>query len=548
MPQNNKTKKNVFEGSLARRAFLICFALLILPLFVHTFLLYRKELQDEEKIIRTDLRAIGAQKAQYLSELIHADWQLLENRANWLDLQAIPLPAGSPSRFAVLYDAQSSLVNLEDHQSSPSSSNLSHSEALQNSPNLTARRIEKQSLITGIAVSETNAIAIERPLATLLSLPEPASFPVDITLTPNALANDQWKEPFLIPDTNLTLTVGTSSQRIYNLQISHLILRIASFLFFVAVIGGGAVYFLLRKAYRPLNALRLTMERVADGAVHSRYTPHRWGFEVNAIGESFNDTLNSVLLHQEEAEAERLAREKLAQELKLGHEIQESLLPRTFPSMPNLDIGAGCLPAQEVGGDFYDVFPLPSGKCLIAVADLAGKGISACLFSLGLRSSLRALASTTDDLAEIVAKANDLFLLDAKETGEFATLWIGMLESKALHYISLGHPPVLFKRQGQFHELSTHHPAIGLMPLSGLNAATQPLEPGDELLLYSDGATEAHNTSQELYGMERLKASFLRYQSVNAQTDADLILQDIQRFSQGMLQHDDLTLLLIRLG
>lgn len=510
MLQHNKTKKKIFEGSLARRAFLICFALLIFPLFVHTFLLYRKELQDEEKIIRTDLRAIGAKEAQHLSEQIHADWQLLENRANWLDLQAIPFPTGETSRFAVL-DA------------------------------------EKQSLITGIAVSETNAIAVEHPLETLLSLPEPPSFPVDISLIPNALANDQWQESFPIQDTNLTLTVGTSSQRIYALQISQLILRIASFLFFVAVIGGGAVYFLLRKAYRPLNALRLTMERVADGAVHSRYTPHRWGFELNAIGESFNDTLNSVLLHQEQAEAERLAREKLAQELKLGHEIQESLLPRTFPTMPNLDIGTGCLPAQEVGGDFYDVFLLPSGKCLIAVADLAGKGISACLFSLGLRSSLRALASTTDNLSEIVAKANNLFLLDAKDTGEFATLWIGMLESKTLHYISLGHPPVLFKRQGQFLELSTHNIAIGLMPFGGLKIATQLLEPGDELLLYSDGATEAHNTSQELYGMQRLKASFLRCQSVNAQNDADLILQDIQRFSQGTLQHDDLTLLLIRL-
>ncbi|HEV7737801.1 MAG TPA: PP2C family protein-serine/threonine phosphatase [Chlamydiales bacterium] len=510
MPQNHKTKKTVFEGSLARRAFLICFALLILPLFVHTFLLYRKELQDEEKIIRTDLRAIGAQKAQHLSEQIHADWQLLENRANWLDIQAISLPAGASSRFAVLDE-------------------------------------EKQSLITGIAISETHAIAIERPLKTLLAMPEPPSFPIDITLTPNALTNDQWQEPFPIPDTNLTLTVGTSSQRIYDLQISHLILRVASFLFFVAVIGGGAVYFLLRKAYRPLNALRLTMERVADGAIHSRYTPHKWGFELNDIGRCFNDTLNSVLLHQEEAEAERLAREKLAQELKLGHEIQESLLPKTFPSMPNLDIGAGCLPAQEVGGDFYDVFRLPSGKCLIAVADLAGKGISACLFSLGLRSSLRALASTTDNLSEIVTKANDLFLLDAKDNGDFATLWIGILESKTLHYISLGHPPVLLKRQGQFHELSTHHPALGLMPFSGLKIATQFLEPGDELLLYSDGATEAHNTSQELYGRQRLKESFLRCQSINAQSDADLILQDIQRFSQGTFQHDDLTLLLIRL-
>jgi sigma-B regulation protein RsbU (phosphoserine phosphatase) len=122
------------------------------------------------------------------------------------------------------------------------------------------------------------------------------------------------------------------------------------------------------------------------------------------------------------------------------------------------------------------------------------------------------------------------------------------LESQKLEYISLGHPPVLLKRRGHLLELSTHHPAMGLMPLNELVANHQSLESGDELLLYSDGATEAHDPNGELYGIARLKASFLRCQDTNAQSSSDQILQDIHRFSQSADQHDDLTLLVIRLA
>jgi serine phosphatase RsbU (regulator of sigma subunit) len=507
MPQTNKTKKTHFKGSLARRAFLISLALLILPLLIHSFLLYAREIRLEEALIRTDLKALGAQTAQKITAQIHTDWELLAGDAGALPRKTIDLPPSAPARFA---------------QIDPS----------------------KDILLVGIAISDTHALVTEHSLSSLLALPAEPSFPIDLSLQP--LPQDQWQEAFPLPDTNLTLTAGTSKQRIYDLKTSHLLFRIGSFLLIVVVIGGGAVYFLLWKTYRPLNALRLTMERVSDGAIHSRYTPHLWGFELNAIGNYFNETLDAVLRHQAATETEKIAREKLARELQLGHQIQASLLPRALPSLHTLDIGTGCLPAKEVGGDFYDIFPLPSGKCLILVADLAGKGISACLFSLGLRSSLRALATTTDDLSHIVSKANDLFLLDAKETGEFATLWIGLLDARTLHYISLGHPPTLLKRSGQVVELSTHHPALGLMPLDALQPAHRALEEGDELLLYSDGVTEAHNPTQELYGLQRLKTAFLNTQGLTAQNSADKLLQDVERFSAGASQHDDLTLLLIR--
>ncbi|HEY4255317.1 MAG TPA: PP2C family protein-serine/threonine phosphatase, partial [Chlamydiales bacterium] len=313
------------------------------------------------------------------------------------------------------------------------------------------------------------------------------------------------------------------------------------------VIGGGLVWLLTRKLASSLHSLCHTMDRVSEGASSVRFSPKMLGFEINDIGLLFNETLDSLLLQQKVAEKERLHREKLAQELKLGHDIQASLLPGQLVFVEGPQITTACVPATEVGGDFCDAFPLLSGELLLAMADVAGKGISACLFSVGLRSSLRALAAASENLSVVVAKANDLFLMDAKETGLFATLWLSVVKEGTLEYINLGHPPAFLKRKGKLQELTTHHPALGLMPLHGLKSKKISLEPGDELLLYSDGVTEAHNTQEKLYGAERLKETFLHGEKKESTAAiVEKIFEDAQLFSQNAPQHDDMTLLLAR--
>jgi len=328
---------------------------------------------------------------------------------------------------------------------------------------------------------------------------------------------------------------------------TNFFIEITSFLAIELVIGGGLVFLLLRKLAKPLNVLRLTMARVAEGAVDSRYVNQRFGFEINTIGEYFNETVDALLLHQKKAEEEKIQKERLAEKLQLAQDIQADLLPKKIPIAPHLDIGASYLPALEVGGDFYDVLPLSSGKILLVLADIADKGISACLFSLGLRSSLRALAeSLGDNIPELLRKANDLFMLDAEETSQFATVWLGILDGNLLSYVSLGHPPALLKRNGELIELSTGHPSMGLGHLDEITVSKYELNSRDELFIYSDGATEAHNVDGALYGMVRLKNAFLRTTSSSAAQISKSILSEIQSFSHGISQHDDLTLLLIR--
>jgi sigma-B regulation protein RsbU (phosphoserine phosphatase) len=471
-----------------------------------------QEVQNQEQDIRDTLQVVGAQISQRIEDVITLDWDILdaprgeEVFGSLFEFREITVPPQTADHFAL---------------------------------------VDQSALFIGKKTSETTATAIVHSTQELLQLQKPP-FPIDVQL--NQESHDRWVERFPIPNTDLTLVLGTQEQDIFHLQTTHFAIHILSFFLIVIVIGGCLVFLLLKRLARPLNVLRMTMERVAEGLVYSRYVNQRWGFEINDIGQYFNETVDALLVHQKEAEEERIKKEKLEQELQLAREIQADLLPKIIPAAPHLDIGAAYLPALEVGGDFYDILPLTSGKILIVLADIADKGISACLFSLGLRSSIRALAEAMgNDLPQMVKKVHELFCLDAEETSQFATVWIGILDEKKLSFVSLGHPPALLKRNGQLQELTTGNIAIGLPNFEIPKAQQIELKSGDELLLYSDGATDAHDADRLLYGLDRIKQSFLRSTNIGAAESSHQILEEIQSFSQGIAQYDDLTLLVIRM-
>ncbi len=501
-------KKITLSGSLVRRVLLVCLSVLVLPLLIHTFLLYDREIELEEGDIRSAMRGMGATLAEQIGQRIVYDWKILD--------------AETPALIKA-FQIQKLLFSKEmgDHFVLVS---------------------EKQkALLVGKKTGPGTGHVIAHPLKDLLVLQQ-SPFPIDLSLGNGLAGNDQWTESFpIVP--GLVLTAGTSAERIGDLQWSRLLFRIGSFLAIVFIFGGAILYWLIRKLNRPLVSLRLTMERVGAGAVHSRYTPMAWGFEINGIGKEFNTTLDQVLAHQKEAQHEKIEREKLAYELKIGQEIQASLLPTQLASTHGLKMAPGYLPAKEVSGDFYDVHPLSSGKVLIAMGDVSGKGISACLFSLGLRSSLRSLAEATHDLSQLARQANELFLLDVKESGYFATLWLGIYDGRQLAYASFGHPPALLKRGHELVELSTGHPAFGLETFRPIKTGSVLLEPGDVILLYTDGVTEAHDADQRLYGMERLKESFLKVKTGSPSASVNQLLDAIRKFSQEAPQQDDLALL-----
>jgi sigma-B regulation protein RsbU (phosphoserine phosphatase) len=240
-----------------------------------------------------------------------------------------------------------------------------------------------------------------------------------------------------------------------------------------------------------------------------------------------------------------LGREKLAEELRIGHDIQASLLPSHVPGLAGIDIATGILPAREVNGDFYDLFRLESGKLLIVVCDMAGKGISACLYSVGLRSMIRSFARLSEDVAEIVRQTNDLFWLDAHESSMFATLWLGIYDpiKHLLVYCSQGHPPALLRRGTHLQQLWTDGIALGAQKVEVIPTKEITLHKDDLLIFYTDGVIEAHDPYKQLYGKKRLEEFLLRKKRETAQQIVDQLIEEVHVFSQGAPQHDDITLI-----
>lgn len=343
---------------------------------------------------------------------------------------------------------------------------------------------------------------------------------------------------FVLADLSQNLVLQEASPRI----LQHLL---ALFLLILAL-GGSITWWLVRRMTKPLKSLNNVMARVEEGHIHARFQKDLFGFEINFLGEHFNRTLDALIEQMEEAKRERLGRERLLSELKIGHEIQKSILPKKLPAFPGLKIAAGFVAATEVAGDFYDLFE--QENLMISIGDASGKGISACLYAFLLRSMLRAFSSSSSDLAEIIQKTNSLFSLDTGDSGYFVTAWFALFDpsKETLHYTSCGHLPALLLRKDQpIQELSTPGVALGAMSIEQVEVSSLKLQPKDKVILYTDGILEAHDKEGALYGKERLYQRIESVGDLSAQKLVDHILEDVRTFSHGARQHDDITLLVL---
>lgn len=261
---------------------------------------------------------------------------------------------------------------------------------------------------------------------------------------------------------------------------------------------------------------------------------------------------NDRLLH-EVAEQERLK-----QELEVAQRIQASFLPECCPPVAGWDVAAVWRSARQVSGDFYDFIPLPPARdrpgCAGArmgfvIADVADKGVPAALFMALSRTLVRTMAIDGRPPAMAIARANDLILADAS-SGLFVTLFYAVLQPDwgEITYVNAGHVPALLARaaDGSVEELRVPGIALGILPEVEYEEHTAWLEPGDLLVLYTDGVTEAANTSMEMFGMERLKEVVSSHGQQPAARLASEINRAVEIFAGDAAQFDDVTLLVLR--
>jgi sigma-B regulation protein RsbU (phosphoserine phosphatase) len=266
-------------------------------------------------------------------------------------------------------------------------------------------------------------------------------------------------------------------------------------------------------------------------------------------------TMEKTRREIERMRSDREARDALAalrHELEVASQIQRSMLPQV--SIPAVESGqvelAGRMdPAQEIGGDFYDYMALPSGRLAVVIGDVSGKGMPAALFMVLTRTLLRSAAFNGRSPAESCRRVNDILCQDDRN-GMFVTVFYGEfdLETGNLEYCNAGHNyPFLVRADGTVSTL----PAIGGMVLGvrrGLpfESGSVVLGPGDALVMYTDGATEAMNTSHELFNEDRLQELLRGHAAEPLQDVIESIYSAVTAFSEGARQHDDITMLAIR--
>lgn len=247
---------------------------------------------------------------------------------------------------------------------------------------------------------------------------------------------------------------------------------------------------------------------------------------------------------------ETAQRERLNRELEIAREVQEYLFPQQLPSVPGLDYFGQCRPAREVGGDYYDFLELPEGRLGIAVGDVSGKGVGAALMMASLEASLRALASVVDDPAELMDRVNSL-VCQASAANRYATLFYAQYDpaSRRLSYVNAGHnPPIVLRNCAgscQVLRLETGGPVIGLLPhryQRGLFSH----EVGDLVVLFTDGVSESMNGRSEEWGEDRLIEFVKTSHGLSASGAVSRILAAAEAFAAGAAQHDDMTLVVLR--
>jgi phosphoserine phosphatase RsbU/P len=251
---------------------------------------------------------------------------------------------------------------------------------------------------------------------------------------------------------------------------------------------------------------------------------------------------------------EAAQRERVNREIEIAREVQERLFPQDMPELAGATIAGSCRPALGVGGDYYDVFELSDGRTGLAIGDVSGKGIAAALLMASLRASLRGVSlDNPRDFANLMDKVNRL-VYEASASNRYATFFFAAYDpaTRRLDCVNAGHnPPIVLRTSlnGKVEaiRLEADGPVVGLLPFAPYTEQSIMLLPGDMLLLYTDGISEAMTDDDEEWGEERMIAAA----ELSKNKEADAILQDIFRatdaFTAGAPQHDDMTLLILKL-
>ena len=245
----------------------------------------------------------------------------------------------------------------------------------------------------------------------------------------------------------------------------------------------------------------------------------------------------------------RASRHELARkeaELNFALEVQQALFPKQFPADGGLEFSAICVPARGIGGDYYDVLQRSGGRLAFAIADISGKGISAAILMSNVHAVLRTLYDAGHPAGELCVQLNRQ-LNRVTDGTQFATAFFAewSVRDRCLTYVNAGHPAPILMGSHSGEMLQAGGPPLGLFPRTDFEVGRMILQPGDVIALYSDGITEAGESSQKEFGAARLESILKQHSEKPLDEIRRHVLEAVRAWSGEELE-DDMTLLLIR--
>ncbi|MBN2479028.1 MAG: PP2C family protein-serine/threonine phosphatase [Parachlamydiales bacterium] len=587
-----KTKK--LKSYFAHRFYFISLIIMILPLFIYTLLLYRSELNQKTKDLYVKLNIILDEKKvkidqdlelkeKQLSSVERYVYSLKDNQINGF-LTEKAKEFSFKDLFILELENNNNLICTFASNDKLINDNFSYLKILLNknfilfeNQNITCKdcvffskrleKKEKNEFLGVLVASFSKEELVSKTLGKKRSLPINVSISdftgkviissdpklKFITTQKNKFNQISRDKKFIAVQEKLSsidayLTIDVDNGIIFGHHKSDFLLRhsiLLGIFFIISLVLSFILYKLLSK---PIDNLLIIMKEIKQGNLSARYQKHRVGFEINNLGIFFNDMMQEVISHQKRIEEEKLDKQRYIDQLLIAKEIQLSMLPKEPLDINQIDIATGYIPAKEVGGDFYDYFKIDD-KIVFIVSDIVGKGIPACLYSLNLRSILRAYATYFTDLQDILINTNNLFLKDSEKEFIFATLWIGILDLKTnlLTYANAGHPPAIIrKKDGSLIELEANGKALGFEKIKNFEIKKIHLQKEDVLFIYSDGIIDAIDLQHHFYSKEKLLDFLKNTGSKNSSDIVSSLFYEIKDFSKDVFQYDDMTILCVK--
>lgn len=305
---------------------------------------------------------------------------------------------------------------------------------------------------------------------------------------------------------------------------------------------------------KPLRRLTQGARIIAGGNLSIQIEGQERKDEIGELSKAFNKMVEDLGRYIDQLTRTTKAKERAEKELELARDIQKSLLPKNFPSLPKIEVWGKCDPAREVGGDYFDFFQISEHLYGMVIGDVSGKGVPAALFMAVSRTLFRILSSQENSPELVLTEFNDRLVALDQGSNMFITLFYGVFntETGRMIYSTAGHnmPYVRSAREtdGRFHMLPNMSPTMvaGMMDGMSMALAETWLNSGDIIVLYTDGMTEAVNQENEEFGEDRLEELLNRYADLSAQEMCEKLIEDVQVFQTGKPQFDDMTLFILK--